>query len=699
VFINEGIIQIIKGAVDIVNWFVRLYNKSVMVRGAVQNMIAGFKNLWAICKFVLKQIVNSFKGLGSIIEGIVTFDFDKIKKGYTESFKAMGKDLVVTAKEIGKNTADAFNNTMNDQLNEVSIDLNANLNPNGVDGKTKNTGTYKAPGKSKEELAKEKKEAEKQQREAEKHAKEVLKLINDTEEAKVNAMEEGHEKELALIKLKYQKKLSEIKGQSEQEEQLRMNLALAMEKEIADSNQKYEEQRAKANFQLKLATVKKDSEEEKDLKLEQLEAERKAEIEAAKKTGADVNLINEKYAAERSQIEIDYQNAQYEKQADIRAGEFEQQQAERKTQYGKDLKALGNNEEAKTKLTEKYEKDMAEMSEKYAVDSAQAQVDMLEKMLSSETLTDSQREELAKKLAAAKTALANATADADIAATERAAEADQKSWEKRISNASYWLQKVSEMLNAVNDLASAIYDGKIQQIEDEQDALDEASEAEQDRITDLVDKKVITEEEGEARKRAAEAKTAKKNEELEKKKADLEYRQAVWDKANSVAQCGINTALALMQLWVKPGWPAAIPMMSVVGALGALQLATILATPIPKYAKGTKFHQGGMAIVGDGGQPEVVSYDGQTWVTPSTPTMVDLPKGATVMPSLNRYLLENPDVTLSPVSERTTPVIVNNDYAKLERGISTLATLIKKQTRQQHIDSYQAQYELFKARI
>lgn len=37
------------------------------------------------------------------------------------------------------------------------------------------------------------------------------------------------------------------------------------------------------------------------------------------------------------------------------------------------------------------------------------------------------------------------------------------------------------------------------------------------------------------------------------------------------------------------------------------QLATIVAQPIPKYAKGTDNHPGGLAVVGDGGKHEAVT--------------------------------------------------------------------------------------------
>ena len=113
-------------------------------------------------------------------------------------------------------------------------------------------------------------------------------------------------------------------------------------------------------------------------------------------------------------------------------------------------------------------------------------------------------------------------------------------------------------------------------------------------------------------------------------------KQAKFDKLNSIAQVGISTALAIMNMMESAPWPVNIAMAAVAGAMGAVQLATIIATPLPKYAKGTGYHKGGPAIVGDGGVPEVITYGGNAWITPDEPTLVDLPTGASVIPDVSR---------------------------------------------------------------
>lgn len=75
--------------------------------------------------------------------------------------------------------------------------------------------------------------------------------------------------------------------------------------------------------------------------------------------------------------------------------------------------------------------------------------------------------------------------------------------------------------------------------------------------------------------------------------AAIKTKQAQADKAAAISQAIINGALAITKLWVNPGFPAAIPMVAVVAATTAAQIAVISAQKIPKFAKGTEYVKGG----------------------------------------------------------------------------------------------------------
>lgn len=62
----------------------------------------------------------------------------------------------------------------------------------------------------------------------------------------------------------------------------------------------------------------------------------------------------------------------------------------------------------------------------------------------------------------------------------------------------------------------------------------------------------------------------------------------------------------------------------------------------PKYAKGTNYHPGGPAIVGDGGGPELMrTPSGQVALSPGKATMVNLPRGTEVLPHRQTAALMN----------------------------------------------------------
>ena len=235
------------------------------------------------------------------------------------------------------------------------------------------------------------------------------------------------------------------------------------------------------------------------------------------------------------------------------------------------------------------------------------------------------------------------------------------------------LKSVGKIVDGITSLMTDIYDARIENIEKEQDANDEAYDKEIERIEALEENGAISKEEAELRKRAAEDKTAAKNEELEKKKAALQEKQARWDKANSIVQAGIATALAITKALPN------LVLAALVGAMGAAQVAIIAAQPIPKYAKGTKDHPGGLAIVGDGGKKEGIVTDNGLFITPDKPTLVDLPAHAQVIPDLS-YIYDRRGLTsdyglleqrLKNMREEGIVVNVSNDYSRLEKKMES----------------------------
>lgn len=96
----------------------------------------------------------------------------------------------------------------------------------------------------------------------------------------------------------------------------------------------------------------------------------------------------------------------------------------------------------------------------------------------------------------------------------------KKMWNQMSSEdrAKLILDSFSNISKGVSEIMSNMYDSRIERIEEEQEALQESHDKEIEQIENLETLGAISAEEAEARKRAAEERTARKEKELEKQK-------------------------------------------------------------------------------------------------------------------------------------------------------------------------------------
>jgi hypothetical protein len=115
---------------------------------------------------------------------------------------------------------------------------------------------------------------------------------------------------------------------------------------------------------------------------------------------------------------------------------------------------------------------------------------------------------------------------------------------------------------------------------------------------------------------------------IDNRRKQLQREQARREKAQAIFNAIINTAAAVVESLPDVGLSIAA------GAIGAAQIAAIASQPLPAFKDGTppEGHKGGLAIVGDGGQSELmITPDGQLALSDNKPQLVDLPKGSQVL--------------------------------------------------------------------
>lgn len=191
-----------------------------------------------------------------------------------------------------------------------------------------------------------------------------------------------------------------------------------------------------------------------------------------------------------------------------------------------------------------------------------------------------------------------------------------------------WEDAAKSTMAVVNDITSAIFDSRIQRINEEIQKNDEFYARQIELAGNDQAKKDLIAEEAE-----------KKRKILEDKKRKEQHKQAVFNKASAIAQAGISTALAVLAaLSTRPFLPLGPIMATLAGVLGAAQIGAIIATPLPKYKDGRKPGREEFAIVGDGGRREIIERaSGLTQMTPATDTLVKLEQGDRVHSSIEEY--------------------------------------------------------------
>lgn len=267
---------------------------------------------------------------------------------------------------------------------------------------------------------------------------------------------------------------------------------------------------------------------------------------------------------------------------------------------------------------ETHERRVAEIKKKYALQGLNAQVAAIEELLQSEELSAQQRAEYEKQLAEIKRQISELNLEYFIDNAEKRVLTEEE-------KAQQILDIAGQLAGALTNLANAIFEARIQEI-------DEEIAKNEEKYERWLENENLSEEQ----RKEIEKQREKDRQELEKKKRKEQRKQAILNKAMAIVEIGINTAIGMMQAYAQLGPIGGTVGAALVAALGAIQTAAVIAKPIPKYAKGTKNHIGGPALVGEE-RPEVVEEPGKDPYVVSKPSVLDLPKGTRVTPSLEEY--------------------------------------------------------------
>lgn len=376
--------------------------------------------------------------------------------------------------------------------------------------------------------------------------------------------------------------------------------------------------------------------EAKDAKKAEADAKRRAKelakaVEEAEKEAYKMQLENERIALDaRTRLLEDYfeNEKKLEKSAEDDVAESNNARLSNIEEYAsKELDALVKLYQNK-EITEQEFNDRRETLEKNAalqsIDSAITLAEDLIEIQKSYGLNTQAEEDRLAKLRLSRSKLVRDGILDDL----------KKEAEARKNLKDLTKQVVKEAEDFVVTLVDAGFENRKNKIQEEINLVDENSKAE----IDAVNRSLLSNTDKAAKVQLIEAQADAQKKQLQRQQKEADIDKAKFDKAVSLARIVQATAEAEISALSYLSNPLTAPLYpgiaGLIAALGAIQLATVLATPIPAYEKGTKNAKGGTSLVGEKGPEYVITPQGATFLTPGKPTLMDIPKGSTVIPHL-----------------------------------------------------------------
>lgn len=324
IFVNDGLVSIIQGIQEAVNWFKELYNGSQYVRSGVSTMSFAFQTLFQLLKALFGFALENFKLLGNIIKSALTLDLSGLESGIKQwagRIKDITKETIDTVYGAAKK---AVNNAQNGKLQVGTPDSTTKETNGSQTTVSKTSSSLKTNAQIKEAIEAKKKELQ----EIRKAEDEMLKIVKDNREKQTKEINYQYDRQIEDLKqrLLTEKNLTP-KARAEIDKQIK---ALAQQKKDA-LNKLSGEQLAKdiANRQklieTELASVKAGSDEEYQLKMQQLETQRQAELSNKELTEEMKLAITRKYNKLFDDLVTQHENDTIQKQADMLAKRFAQE--------------------------------------------------------------------------------------------------------------------------------------------------------------------------------------------------------------------------------------------------------------------------------------------------------------------------------------------------------------------------------------
>ncbi len=425
----------------------------------------------------------------------------------------------------------------------------------------------------------------------EKFADDLLKLRRKTEEDRLALMQDGYEKEMEQERINHKYKLLELQNEIIDKQKLEK-----IDKQIAEAQKAGDSPKVKALESIRKMMLEKNKEINDQIELEEkLHLVRMSTIE---EKGASDKIKKDQEAYEKAKV---LRQTEFNNELNSITTLAQAREILRKKLSIRQLAKIKTLEEAKEALQKEFNKreideetkHLNNLLAKFDIIVKKGQLDQIDLSL----LTPKQVEDFTAEAAKIGLTLSELIAKKNELLGKQNSETNAQAlgisqktdilgfsadnWQVFYDNLAAGKFGIEEMIFAVSALTEMW--GKYNQFvtANEQAQLrkfEQSSDAKKRRLKQQLDNGYINQVQY---KRGIDA----LDKDLEKRKADLSYRQAKREKGIAIASAISGTAMAVVgALGNKPWTPFNFALAGLVGAMGALQLGTILATPLP--AKG-----------------------------------------------------------------------------------------------------------------
>jgi hypothetical protein len=429
------------------------------------------------------------------------------------------------------------------------------------------------------ELADAKKHSEDLLKELEKSTKELLTAERTYQDSSLNNQKENYEKELKLLNVEYNRKIEDTKLKVGE---LQTEIAKLNEESKDPKNSKSDNAIIKATIAAKIASQKEygnvlvSLEETRNVKIGTLQEKylNKSFQTQQEHAARDVQNLKTKQAVELAGI------TSLNQAKDILASSLSTEELSKITTLEEAKKAI-----KKQNLKEQYDLELANLNDLVTMYESAMRSDFTSGFV---ILSDEEKEKVLQFLDDAKAKMAEIAgnqADANVTPPVEGQKtngvdvlgfsADQ--WQSVFSNLDTFGGKIAAIQMVAGALTQAFSTyfkfldaGENRTLQKFQ----KTSDAKKKALAEQLEKGQISQE-------VYNARVAKIDAEVARKKAEIEYKQAKRQKAMAIVSAIVNTAVGIMQAYSQLGPVGGTIAAVLIGAMGALEIATIAQQPLP----------------------------------------------------------------------------------------------------------------------